>query len=312
MSKIIYTQDIHNCGINSINRIGNYYIDLYTKLKEIVMLYKKNKCLFWLDGGDLTEAENVSNNIVDDMLDLIEENKINYQGLVGNHNMRYANFQASKGTSFFHMVKRSKNFNYLTELEDSNEKWVIKGIEYYYGMEEDIKKDGIQFDNQFNDFFKIAVVHGHLCEKKFPFASHCQYKDIITNADLVLVGHVHEPNEVKINNTTYLNIGCFGRRKINEANIHPSCLLIDTETRTWKIVSLKSAKPAEECFDLSKVEEEKQDEQKLNLFLEKIENFNFQSIDFRDRIYEFAKMNKEEDEVVNNIIQRLNKLGDKK
>lgn len=312
MAKILYFQDAHCSGVNSINRIGDYYSDWMAKFQELISIYKQEKCEYLIDGGDLLESENISNNIVDDILDLIESNKINYRGLYGNHCLRFANFKASKGTSFYHMIKRSKNFNYLEPFGNEKEKWFIKPYEYYYGVEEDIKKNGIIFDKQFDEYFKIAMVHGHLCEKFFPFASHCQYKDIKTNTDLVLIGHVHEPSEVKIGNTTFLNIGCLGRRKINEANIHPSCLLIDTETRSWKVILLKSAKSANEVFDLSKVEEEKFSDTKLNLFLEQIENFNFQTIEFRDRIHEFAKMKKEEDEVVNNIVERLNRIGEKK
>lgn len=308
MSRQLYIQDTHCSGINSINRIGDYYSDWMNKLKEVVSIYKKEKCDCLIDGGDLLESENVSNNIVDDILDLFEKNKVKYFGIFGNHNLKYGNIQASKGTSFKHMINRGKDFNYLTTINDSKGKWIIQPYEYYYEMENDIKKNGIIFNKEFDDYFKIAVVHGHLCEKVFPFATHVQYKNINTNADLILVAHVHEPNEVKIGNTTFLNIGCMGRRKINEANIRPSCLLIDTNNRTWTKIELKSAKQANECFDLSKVEEEKESDQKLISFLEKLEDFNFQSIDFRDRIHEFAKQRNEENIVTNNIIERLNQL----
>ncbi len=308
MSKFLFFTDGHLSGINSVSQIGNYYSDWMEQFKELISIYKKEKCSYLLDGGDLLHSENMSNTIIDDFLDLIEENDINYMGLFGNHALHYGNFKASKGTSFYHMVKRSKNFNYLTTLKNDKEKWVIESIEYSYGIEEKLKETHMDFSKEYNNYFKIVIAHVFICEKEFPYASHIVYKDINTNANLFLCGHYHQPWEKLYHDTQFVNPGSFGRRSIAEKDIQPSCLLIDTEKRSWEKIPLKSAKPPEECFDLSKVAEEKEADKNIDAFLEKVENFNFQSIDFRDKIKEYAKVTNEDNEVVTNIIERLTKV----
>lgn len=306
--KFLYCSDIHAKLINPINRIDNYGQSILLKIDEIIQLSIKYKCDFVIVGGDIGDTPHMSLSLIDELLDRIESCSIPWRIVVGNHDEIGANWENSKSSALYHMFRRSKLVDRLTTIE-TNE-YYIKGMDYFYGIEEDIKNNGLIHNSKSK--FTICIPHALInLSKFFEGTSYVVAKDIKTNYDLILCSHLHMNFDKTIKNTRFLNLNSIGRSSIKEQH-RPQIAIIDTNTQNIEVIPLKSAKTPEECFDLSKVAEEKNSDKALNSFLEKIENFNFQSIDFRDRIYEFAKMNKEEDEVVNNIIQRLNKLGDKK
>ena len=51
--KFIYLADTHIKGKNPENRIGNYYQDVMTKVKEVIKLSKKLKVNYVIHGGDV-------------------------------------------------------------------------------------------------------------------------------------------------------------------------------------------------------------------------------------------------------------------
>ena len=184
----------------------------------------------------------------------------------------------------------------------------IQGIEYSHNVEEDIKKNGIMFDKKFKDVWKISIVHAFVTPKPFlKEVCHVTCDDIKTNADIVLVAHYHHEWEKKVGNTLFKDIGCIGRRSITERDIKPSILIIDTEKRELKEIFLKSAKKSEEIFDLSKVEEMKEDKHNMDAFIKSIEDVKFQEMSIKDTVKYIAKEKNINKKVVDLI---LNKIGE--
>ncbi|MDP2629020.1 MAG: metallophosphoesterase [Nanoarchaeota archaeon] len=310
MSKFLYFQDGHIKGKNSINRLGNYFEDWLIKFNELLSIAKENNVSAILDGGDILDSPEPSYRILDEIADRIEKTKIPMYSLFGNHAQKYASNEHSKYTGLAHLQKRSEYFKYLDHpyLKHGQQRvFSIKGIEYSNNIEEDIKKNGIVFDKKFHDCWKVAIVHAFVCPKEFPYASHVVCDDIKTNADLVLVAHYHSQWEKKVGNTQFLDIGCFGRNSITEANIEPSCVLLDTEKRSYEIIKLKSAKKAKKIFDLSKIEEIKEGGKNLEKFIRSIEDTKFQSTSVKDAIKILAKEGKIDKEVEELIFQKMEK-----
>jgi len=303
--KLLYLQDFHLLFKAPINRKDNYYQSMLLKLDEILSIAKQNKVSAILDGGDFFESPLVANTIVDEVLDKIEKNKIGWVFLFGNHCMLSHHIENSNATALAHMIRRSKFTNYLKKME--NDDFYLKGFEYEHDIESKIKEKGL-FHNK-KDKFTIAIVHALITEKPLPYAAmHVCYKDIKSNYDCILVAHNHHPFDLKINNTRILNIGCIGRRKIDEQNIEPSVLLIHTETKELKIIKLKSAKAGKEVFDLEKIEKSKQFESNIDNFIQSLDNIKLQSLDIRGKVEEIGQENKVDKNIIEEVINKIGRM----
>lgn len=307
MAKFLYIQDGHCSGRNSINRLGDYFSDWLKKWDEIISIAKKNKCQAILDGGDLFESKNASYSIIDEIADRIEKAEISVYSLLGNHVMEFGHVENSKNSALYHLQKRSKYFKRLIDYYDKTIH--IVGIDYEFGIEEKLKVYPLlDFGSGINEEkkWKIGIVHALVTPKKFfENVSYVTPEQLKTNADLILLAHYHHPFEKKIKNTTFLNIGCFGRLNINEAKIQPSVLLLDTNNRSWEIIPLRSAKPANKIFDLSKYEEIKKQNKSIDDFINSLNSAEWVKLDVLGQIERFAKDNGFGKEVVDYILEKV-------
>lgn len=305
MSRYVYFQDGHYKGKNSINRLGDFSSDWLLKFDELLSIAKENKVDGILDGGDLLDGPEPSYRVLDEIADRVEKVNIPFYSLFGNHAQRYHSNEHSKYTGLAHLQKRSDLFKYFNEIQGKD--FIIKGIEYNHNIEEILKEEGISFCNE--DNWKVAIVHAFICPKEFPYASHIICDDIKTDADLILVAHYHSVWEKKVGNTQYLDIGCFGRNSITEAKIEPSCILLDTEKRSYEIIKLKSAKKGSEIFDLKKIAEIKDADQNMERFIKSLESVDFQGQDILSIIKSIAKEGNISSEVVDLIHSKIQEVN---
>ena len=314
MNKYLYFQDGHISGLNPSSRIDNFYEAWMAKFKEILVLAKEHKVDAIIDGGDLLDIPKVADSIVDDILDLIEATGIPVYALWGNHALIGHHIETSKNTSLRHMFRRCK---LLKEAKDIKEKsHEIKFLDYDHNIEERIKTDGLIFDDKLSKpepKFRVFVVHAFITPKPFlPTVLHVVADDIKTNAHLVLVAHYHAVWEKTVGRTKFLDIGCLGRRSISEAEIKPSCIILDfsqkSETINYKVIPLKSAKEGKDVFDLDAKELEKSNERELELFVNSLRDFKNQDLDVRGAIEYIGKEQNVERAVIDRILEKLKEV----
>lgn len=307
MARYLYFQDLHLSGKNPTNRTDKYMDSIFLKLEEIISIAKKNKCDAILSGGDNLDSPIVSLPICDRFIDIIEHGKIPFYTVWGNHDEQFYNIELSKSTTLQHIFNRSALINCLNVIE--TDQVYIKGFHYSHNCEEKLKEKGV-FHNK-KDKFTIAIIHALITEKHLPYsAMHLCYKDIKSNYDYLLIAHNHHPFKFKLNDSTIWDIGCTGRRKIDEKDISPSVLLINTETKELKTIPLSSAKKGEEVFDIEKIEKQKGFEANINNFIESLSNVKMQSLDIRGKIESIAAEKKTEKEVIDEVILRIGKEED--
>jgi len=308
--KLLYIQDAHLKGKNSRNRLGNYFDDCLKKIDEVIKIAKDNKCSAILDGGDLFESYNPSYSVLDALADRIDKAKIYVYSLFGNHCMNIGHIN---NTGLSHLQKRSKWFKPLDKhfyLDDTNENIIIKGFDYYYGIEDDIRNNGLMVDGK-DTAWKIAITHATITEKKFfEEVSHITPDKIKTDANLVLIAHIHKPYKKIVNNTTFLNIGCLCRDNIDEAKIEPSVLIIDTDKRDYEVIKLKSAKKANEIFDLSKYEELKASKKGIKEFLDSLRDVNFQSLNLGETITKIGKEQRVDKNIIDYLLNKMENINE--
>jgi DNA repair exonuclease SbcCD nuclease subunit len=304
--KFIYTSDLHGRGKNSAKRIGDYYSDWIAKFTEIVSLAKEKGDENLIVGGDFWDRSVVSNSMVDDVVDIIETSNVKVYVTFGNHDLTMCNMEASKSSSLAHMIRRSENISFLDELEGDD--FYIKGISYYYGIEEKIKEEGLICKE--TDKFTIAVPHAFITIKGFhPQVSHVIAKDINTNFDLILCSHFHfDWNVKKVKNTSFVNVGAVGRLSVTEINHEPKVVLVDTTTREVEIIKLQSAKPGKQVF---LQENDEVVEANLDNFIQCLESSDFQGMSIAGMVEEIAKkqgLEVVEKEVVDLILNTIGEL----
>jgi len=311
--KFLYVCDTHIKGKNPENRIGNYYQDITNKMKEIIVLSKKYNVDFVVHGGDLFNSPDISNTIIDDFVDLVEENEKIWYIIYGNHDCIGHDPKLSKASALSHIFRRSKYIKHLETmiLEASKQegiKTILQGFDYYHNIEGDIKEKGLICKYP-EAKLKIAITHAFITLKPFlPHVLHIQLKDISTNFDIVLCSHYHKDWGIKeLNGTKFVNLGAIGRQGIDEVNRRPQVLLIDTITKELKIIKLECAKEGKEIFDLEKIEKIKQFEGNIDNFIRSLESVKFQSLDIRGKIEEIGKETNTEKEVIEEVINRISK-----
>ena len=308
MSKFIVLADSHIKGINPCNRKGDFYKDVMSKIEETIQIAKDNKAKAIIHCGDLYDSPNVSNLMIDDFIDMVEESGIQWFIIPGNHDEIGHNWNVSQGSSLAHIFRRSKLITELIALPNKND-YVIQGFRYYHNCEQDIKTNGLKC--QYPDAnFKIAVTHAMITNKSFPFeVMHVLAKDIKTNFDVIICSHYHLGSGIKeINGVKFLKLCSIGRTGVDEAKIVPQIALIDTSTQEIKLIPLKNAKMGSEVFNLEGVEKMKNFEGEIDKFIKSLDSTKFKELDILGLTEFLAKENNVEKEVKNCTVERIGRF----
>lgn len=308
MSKFLYFQDAHLKGVNPSSRTDNYYESWMQKFCEILRIAQERKVEAIIDGGDLLDTPLISNQLIDVVLDRIEEAGIPMYSMWGNHTLIGHHKETSKGTSLAHMFRRCKLLQDIGNGMDVGKNYHIECIDYDHNIEEKLKSDGIHI-NAPDSYWKIAIVHAFVTPKPFlPSVLHVVADDIKTNADIVLVAHYHAVWQKTVGKTQFIDIGCMGRCKISEANIQPQILLIDCEKMNLEFIPLQSAKKGEDVFDLTKKEEQENNEKEMEVFINSLKDFKGQELDLRGTIEYIGKEQNVERPVIDRILEKLGEV----
>lgn len=314
--KILNVADTHDKAKNPVNRIDNYHQASLLKLDEVIEI--SQDCDFVLHTGDVWDSPFVSNSVIDDWLDRIEASGKIWYILPGNHDEIGGKWENSSSSALAHALKRSKNIRLLTHydnhIEGQNYRVIIDGYAYYTGIEEDLRTKGLLHNHKLDEkenVFVIACTHAFITINPFlPQVTHIQAKDIQSNYHMVLCSHFHTVFDKTIRGTRYLNPGPFGRTSITEAHHTPQVIIIDTETQAAEIIELKSAKPAENIFDLSKIQELKTNDASIEEFIKSVESVNFQGTKIQDVILQIAKEQNIDKKIVEAIFQKIGEINE--
>lgn len=300
--KLLIFSDSHISGRNPRSRIDDYYQSCLQKFEEILSLSKDCDCI--ISVGDLLDSPIIANTIIDDLLDKIDENKKDFYVVFGNHELMNYNLEASKATSLAHMIRRSKYVKHLEELEDKNV--YIKGYDCSFENEYKLKEEGLVHNSKKKK--TIAFIHQFVTLKPFiQSVAHVVAKDIKTNYDIIWNSHYHIQFDKIINECRFINLGSVGRTAINEQH-HPQVAIIDTDTLEIEKIQLKSAKKAEEIFDLEKYQELKDNEKSIDDFIASLNSATWQASDLNSQIEIIGKEQNVEKNVIKYIQDKIKEI----
>ena len=307
----IYASDLHGKAKNPVSRVDDYPSAWLAKIDEIIQISQQKNCECVIINGDVFDSYSVSNILIDDFIDRIENQKVIWYIVVGNHDLIGANWDNSQASTLAHIFRRSKNIKILTTLQSKD--YFIKGYNYYFGIEEDLNNKGLMHscinlsNSKHLDKFTIAIPHALITIKPFfQNVNQTIAKDLKTNYDLILCGHLHTKFDKIIKETRFLNLSSIGRTAINEQH-QPEVAMIDTKTQEIEVIPLKSAQFVNKIFDLSKYEELKKQEKSIDEFINTLNSTEWVKLDVLGQIERFAKENKFGQEVVDYILTKVSK-----
>jgi DNA repair exonuclease SbcCD nuclease subunit len=300
-------------GTNPINRTGNYFEDIRLKFAEVLKLSKEYNVDRILHGGDFGDGPMMSLGLIDTIVDMIEENGIEWYVVRGNHDEIGHNPNLSGESILDHIFRRSKIIRHLGAR--SFEETLVEGFDYYHGIEKDIKEKGLIPSLATGYGRSIAVVHAFITpEPWLPQVLHVPVPEIESAFDLVLVAHNHaEFGVIKQHSTkygkdtTFVSIGSLSRLTVAKHDIDriPKVLFIDTEKPSMQVIQLESARPPEQVFDLKKIQEGKSFEASIENFISSLESTKFQGLNLRGVIEELGEKQGYDPEVIKEIVNRM-------
>lgn len=306
----LYCADLHGKLKNPISRLDIYAESWLNKIKEIQQIAIDNKCSCIIVNGDIFDTPHISNLLIDDFLDIIENqcasNKVFWRIVAGNHDLIGANWANSKSSALAHIFRRSKLIDKLDTFE--TEDYFIKGYDYYFGIEEDLKEKGLIHNSK----SKITIAIPHLLLTIKPFfkgVSQILAKDLKTNYDIILCGHLHTNFDKEVNKVRFFNPNCIGRTSINEQH-QPQVAIINTNTKEIKTIKLMLSKSINEIFDLSKYEELKGSKKNIKEFLNSLKDINFQVLDLGQTITKIGKEQNIDKKTIDYILNKLSEVKD--
>lgn len=283
MDTIVFATDLHLTDKQPVNRITTVEDRSIVKLNSLLQIAADNDGVLLL-GGDFFEVPCPSYNILNEVIASLRkfEHSVKVYLVRGNHDFRFLNDFEDTAVSALDNAGLIKivdvpifvnGFNIvpfpyskqlpLTKAEDAG-----KGKYDFYAHEILAEGDGHPI---------LTVTHHPIVTTSVPY-DHILYKDIYTDADYLLCGHIHmrfEGKFVSANKTNHqtviVNPGCIMRLKRNEATIIPSAVLIHrrgskvfhefVEITKGKYNTVEFTEPKKELVSFTKVvkEEEKID-----------------------------------------------------
>jgi DNA repair protein SbcD/Mre11 len=299
--KFLYLTDTHFRSERPAHRIDDIYKNQFEELGEVSNLVLEHDVDFIVHGGDVFHHNRPSHELVRDLIGWARYTNVPIYVVPGNHDLSGYNPNSISSVGLG-VLFESELFIQLDEKVFAEEKVYFKGVL----PEVQPHNDEYNLDGRWDGHTRIIVSHNYISPTPLMFP-YLPTKEVKTNAHLFLLGHLHEPSDVTIGNTRFINPGALARWGIDEANRIPTVLLIEIENGKIDVqhIPLSCAKKAEEIFDLTKVGAQKEKEDQLKSFMESLENTSFETNDIEQLVLAAGKNQGVEERILNKSLEKI-------
>ncbi len=252
--KLLFIGDIHSRPTNPRNRKDNYAEALRAKLLECWEIAKTYDVAAVIQPGDIFHTPETTIRNLLDMVDILKKCPVTFYTTPGNHDLFGYSLESFPRTSLHLLDLLCDNVHV------SLDKFPAYGLDAIVDFRPYVPDiDSNREHYQIKKALKILVIHGMLLDHNLPYeARYTNLYHLETNADIILSGHDHIGYGVikRKDSKLFVNPGALMRLTASEAEMRRpvQVAVIDTETRTAELVPLKTARPAEEVLDRSKLE----------------------------------------------------------
>lgn len=294
--KILFMTDTHMRSSPPRYRTDDWYATQFAELDEILEIARNERVDLILHGGDFLDKQKVSHQLITDLMKHLKNSPAPIYTLLGNHGLEGYNHETVNNSGLGNLIEAGivNKLDILTVYEHNE--LIVKG--YHTSLE--IPKSYL-FEEQYKDYFKIAVAHQYIIEaESLPF-QYVHPKDVNTNCDLFLLGHWHYP----FNYGKFYNPGSIARWSIDSRKRIPQVLIIETHPLSITPVPLKSSSLAQ--WNLEAITEEREREMELNKFVVSLENTQFESFDIVEVVKQAGLKQGIESDIVKEALEKIMK-----
>ena len=317
--KFIILGDMHIRGDNPRNRIGNYYQDCKKKLQEIFDIAEEHSAEI-IQVGDVFNSPTISLNILSDLVTFLwNQGKMIYT-VPGNHDIFAHNLSTLNRTALGFLINTGymKDVNKCKFSSYYEPKVVLIGRGFDHTLDHDYSEYILQ--DKYKDIEKkILVIHGMLLPESPGFEMRHSTIDRvaeITNADVIISGHYHEPFMKRCKDKLFINPGALMRISATNAEIErtPQVVLLDTDKLNDQlympeIIKLNTAKPGFEILDRTQIEVNELRAENMKRFIESLEfNSEAQYMNIQEIIEQIAEREGMQVEIARKALERISKV----
>lgn len=304
MIDFILTGDIHLREDTPKCRTDDFEITQENKLKHLSSLYHRHGCLT-LNSGDTFEKARSSQ--------YLEQWAIRHLPCMitvpGNHDLPYHSIKQYKSSSLS-VLEASNIVQVLSNsvVYLSGNMVAVHGLYWKSDIESYIKNT--EFDDR---YFHVALIHIYAYDQK----SFYKEDEVAVHADklmerlspfkLIVTGHNHHPFVKRKGDQLLVNPGSMSRQKSDE-NHRPRSYLWSKETNDVEIDYF----PAPDgVMDYSTIEQKKEEDRRLNVFVEEVRKMHQEmkdqdEVDYEKNLVKFINKNnidKEVEEIILECVQ---------
>lgn len=202
-------------------RAPKYPEQILDKWGTAIDIAVEHDCQYIIHTGDVYHSAVVPRRVSDMVMGLLSNASIEHFIYIGNHDL---------GTGAPHIKGKSINsLQYLANLTMPPKRKILSEGDIVL-----VNNDWLHKPQELDDLSNnvtIEIAHKDYIPNDAPY-EHVKYRDRITDADIVLCGHIHTPHPPKlVNNTWYSNPGSLARTFYFEAdfNREVQVAIIDTD-----------------------------------------------------------------------------------
>lgn len=312
----LYFTDPHIRGNTPSSRKDDYKKALLNKFEQIGEIIKEKKVNYVLCGGDLFHQPEVSYSVLNEFLEAIQRwrDEVQIYTVVGSHDKIGYNANSIYKGALGTLVET----NIIKVLEDGNPETIytqpgnfyiqLSGVSHEFGNDTDPER---YWTSKVTCARKvIQICHGPVVQSQQRFPHICT-KDIKTEADIVLCGHIHDgfPTH-KIGNTVFANPGSLGRIEntaITRSRI-PTVLLIEVGKDKSSVTEIPlDCRKGDEIF----TEPDLKNELEMTEFLTQLKTSvtDVKDLSYKEIVYKLGVELQVEPIVIDTSLQTLEEVG---
>jgi len=283
--KLLITGDWHlRLQKPRLRKDESYLQTQIDKATQILSIADKNNCNFILQPGDFFDGHDTPFTVLTKFTRLFLKSGKIILTIQGQHDQRHHTRQID--STPLGVIDASNTIHLLK----SNKPFVGKGIDFYSaGWREEIP------EIKHSDKFNVLLTHRMVIKSDKLWNSQKSY-DIArgllkhNDFDLIVSGDNHSTFTEKGNDKLLVNCGSLLRTRIDQEKHKPCVYVFDTETKDLEQIYLDIV-PANKIFDLDVKEREKSRNEKLESFINGLDEADIESMDlnFSEILYSFIE-----------------------
>lgn len=302
MKFAVYT-DLHLAAKNPLHRIDDYSQTLLEKLREIYETAKTENVDAVLFMGDFFNSHRIySYDIINQAMDIICLADVDTHAIIGQHDLVGYNKNSYASSAVCFLERHCPRFKTIwepLELDDT----VLYPAHCFDDLLETMKQTVTKKKKS------ILLAHHLITLNELPYKTFLAKDLVPSKFSAIFFGDYHAGMKpTMIEDTLFWGSGSLARIAINETKREPSFGIVTTQTGKpveVEVRKLHCLKPPEEVFNVSLVEKTKEKtEFNPDSFIERIREFESQSLDIYDLIEKVAKSEGIQEKILSYILAK--------